>query len=80
MNPDGQYRVNIIVNGSATPAYSGSYSGGAKLTMGFAAPILNLTAGDYIQVNVYQTSGNTVNTVYDPNYDFGTFIVHYLGA
>jgi len=80
MATNNNYRLNIRVNAGMGTAYSGSYSGGDKLTLGFTNPILNLSAGDYIEMYAYQNSGGSVNTVYDPNYDFGTFIVQYLGA
>lgn len=48
--------------------------------MGYIGIVMNLSAGDYIEVIAYQNCGSTVTTVYDSSNTFGYFNIQFLGA
>ena len=46
----------------------------------YSVDVLDLAAGDYVEVQGYQDSGGNLNIVGDTSYDYSYFSVTYLGA
>lgn len=78
-NSTGQRVVNIYKNNANfVPALASFATGFTNVTTQYVDGILSLTAGDYLQVVVTQTSGGALNT--SPSGARNIFTIQYLGS
>ena len=79
-NSTGARGLGIRVNGTTQIALSriGTVTTTSEVTILNIATIYALTAGDYVELGVYQTSGTSLNTVTTGNFS-PEFMLHKIG-
>lgn len=61
----GNVRLAITVNGSGNIKFSGFSGANDGVVGNTVSGIVNVSAGDYIEMWIYQNGGSTINTAYD---------------